>query len=363
MFDVLIIGGGVMGCTLAYRLAQKAHLSVLVLEKSVPGAEASSAAAGMLGAQMEAHTSGPFLEFCLYSRDLFKSFSEELLRDTEIHIGYRECGILEVAHSAKDAERLIARYQWQKQHQLEVEILDPPELLQREPHLTPQNAGALFYPKDHQVDASALAKAVSCAASKAGVQFLSGKTVERLAIEHQKIQGVWVDQEMIPASWVIVAAGAWTSQIPSMPPLRSKVRPIRGQIALLEARPPLLQHTLVDAYGYMVPRADGRILVGSTMESVGFQKQVTAGGMHHLMSLALRLLPAVKEIPLIDTWAGFRPSSDDGVPMIGPTTIQGLWVVSGHHRNGILLVPGTAEVVLNLFLGTKMPFETSLFLP
>ncbi|MEK7486919.1 MAG: glycine oxidase ThiO [Planctomycetota bacterium] len=363
MVDVLIVGGGVMGCTLAYRLAKTEHLSVLVLEKSVPGAEASSAAAGMLGAQMEAHTSGPFLEFCLYSRDLFKTFAEELLRETEIHIGYRECGILEVAHSEKDAERLIARYQWQKKHHLEIEMLDPPELLKMEPHLSPQNFGALFYPKDHQVDAMALAKATSCAAHRAGVHFLSGKTVERLAIEHQKIQGVFVENELIPAPWVIIAAGAWTSQIPSLPPLRSKIRPIRGQIALLEARPPILQHTLVDTYGYLVPRADGRILIGSTMESVGFQKHVTAGGILHLMSLGIRLVPALKEVPFIGTWAGFRPSSDDGSPLIGPTSIQGLWVVSGHHRNGILLVPGTAEIILNLFRGKKMPFDTSIFLP
>lgn len=363
MYDAIIIGAGAMGCTLAYRLAQREKMSVLLLEKSLPGVEASSAAAGMLGAQMEAHTSGPFLDFCLYSRSLYPAFAEELFQQTEIHIGYRECGILEIACSEKDAERLIGRYQWQKERHLEIEMLDPIELLQMEPHLLPQNHGALFYPKDHQVDPLLLARAVSSAAHQVGVHFLTGKMVQQLLIQNNHIQGVLLDGEKIEGRFVFVTAGAWTSQIPSLPPLRSPIRPIRGQMAVFDTRPPLVRHTLVSSRGYLVPRADGRILVGSTMESAGFQKYVTAGGLLHLCTLAIEMVPSLKEAPLLETWAGFRPSSDDGLPLIGPTSIKGLWIASGHHRNGILLLPGTVELILAQIKGESLPWDLSAFLP
>jgi glycine oxidase len=361
--DVLIIGAGAMGCLLAYRLSKRENQRVWVLEKALPGVESSGSAAGMLGAQMEAHTAGSFLEFCLYSRSLYKDLAQELFLETGISIGYRESGLLELALTDSDSERLIGRYEWQKAQNLPIEMLDTQEVLSLEPQITSSVKGALFYPNDHQVNPRTLMQALFQAAQGSGATFLTGKRLEGLVIERGKIRGVLLEKELLSASQVILATGAWTSAIAGLPPLRTSVRPIRGQMLVLGSTPEALSRNIMTSHGYLVPRLEGSILVGSTMESVGFQKGVTAEALLQLLSTALHVLPILKESPLVESWSGFRPSSEDGYPLIGLTSVEGLWVISGHHRNGILLLPGSVELLMAQWKGQKTPVDDQLYCP
>ncbi len=361
--DCIVIGGGVVGCSAALRLAQ-AGVRTIVLERAIPGAEASSAAAGILAAQEEAEGPGPLVELCMASRGLFAALAAELREATGIDAGHRETGLISACFAEADRARLTERYAWQARAGWNLAWLDRAEALRREPALAPNVIAALSFPDDGQIDPRPYSRALSLAAAAAGAEFLSGAYVRRVVSDGGRVTGVEVEGERLAAPRVVIAAGSWSALVEGagLPP--RAVRPMRGQIAQLETRPPAIHGTIISpAGGYIVGRADGRVLAGSTMELVGFDKRVTAAGLRHVLELAIGLAPALADAPVTETWANFRPVTEDGLPLIGRSAIDGLILATGHFRNGILLSPITGEIVRDVVIGKAPRWDVSAFSP
>jgi len=346
--DVAIIGGGVMGCAVALRLAQRG-LRVTVIERGIPGAEASSAAAGILGPQMEADGAGPLLELGLRSRALYPALAAELRDATGIDIGYVSSGVLAVALDEAGEGELAARRAWQTARGLRVEAPDGPALAALEPELGPAVRAALRFPDDAQVNARELARAFSQAAAAAGARFLQGRYVRRVRVDGGAAAGVELDGEVLAAGAVVVAAGSWSGLVEGAGVPATLVRPARGQLVSIETRPPLFRHVVaVHGRGYLVPRRDGSVLAGSTVEMAGFRKEVTVAGLADILDLARTLVPALAEAPVTASWSNFRPYTEDHLPVLGATPVRGLVLATGHFRNGILLAPVTAQAIAEL---------------
>lgn len=348
--DVLVVGGGVMGCTAALRLAQRGA-RVTVVERGIPGAEASSAAAGILGPQMEADAPGPLLDLGLRSRALYPALAAELRDSTGIDIGHVRSGVLALALDEAGERALDTRRTWQTARGLRASGLDGAAARQAEPALGDAIRAATHFPDDAQVDARALSRALSQAAARAGVAFLQGRYVRRVRVGGGAATGVDLDGESMAAGAVVVAAGSWSGLVEGAGVPPTVVRPARGQLARIETRPPLIGHVLfAPGRGYLVPRPDGSVIAGSTIEMAGFRKEVTVGGLASILDLARILVPALGDAPVTETWSNFRPYTEDHMPVIGGTGVKGLVVASGHFRNGILLAPVTADLVADLVL-------------
>ncbi len=356
---VAIVGGGVMGCSIALALA-KAGVEITVLERSIPGAEASSAAAGILAPQAEAPGPGPFLDLCLRSRELYPAFVAEVQQLSGIEVGYRPSGVLHPAFDEASTRKLEARVAWQSARGLRAELLDRAQTLGLEPNLSPEVLAAAHFADDHQVDSRLLARALSMAAARVGAAFRTGH-VRGLITEGSRAVGVELDGEVVRADVVVVAAGSWSGQVQGAQIDPRVVRPARGQMVRLQTRLPILSRVLFCDRGYLVPRADGSVLAGSTMELVGFDKQVTAGGLAKILAMALSLCPSLAEAPVLEHWAGLRPFTEDHLPILGWGALEGLVLATGHFRNGILLTPVTAALVAQLVLGQPSPIDLHPF--
>lgn len=351
--SALVIGGGVMGCAVAAALGREGW-QVTVLERAVPGAEASSAAAGMLGAQTESEAEGPLLQLALASRALWPAFAAELQARTGIPIGYVQHGTLELARDAAAVGHLEARAVWMKQAGLRATLLDADGARQLEPALGPAVVAALHLPDDHQVEPPLLVRALAADAALAGAQFVSGEAVQNVQWHAAGVQ-VQTSHALRSADVLVVAAGAWTDTIPglqALPRRRATIRPVHGQLVQLDAQRAVFRHNLVQAGGYLVPRPDGRVIAGATTEDTGFAKRVTAGGLHALLGMAMTAVPVLRDAPVVQHWSGLRPHSSDALPLLGRATAAPQVVfASGHYRNGILLTPITARLVVDQLLG------------
>ena len=335
---------------------------MVVLERAVPGAEASSAAGGILSPGVEAVEPGPFYALCRASLERYPAFAQEVEALSGVPVGYRTLGTLEVALDETHAKVLAARAEKILGHGLPVEVLDETALHRLEPAISPEARGALFFPDEASLDPRLLARSVYIAATRAGATFVTGQ-VRRIAIEGGRAVGVDHESGRIDAAQVVLAAGSWSMLVEGngLPP--GSVRPVRGQIALLDTRPPLLSRVVFSGHGYVVPRPDGRVLCGSTMEEVGFEKAVTAGGLRHVLDVGIGIAPALAGAPVVETWSNFRPASPDGEPILGPGTVAGLLYATGHTRNGILLTPITAEAISAAVLGSAPPVDLRPFSP
>ena len=359
--DVVVVGAGVQGSSVAPRLAQ-AGRSVVVLERAVPGAEASSAAGGILSPGVEAVEPGPFYALCRASLARYPGFAAEVERLSGMSVSLRALGTLEVALDDDHAKILAARAEKLLKHGLPVEVLDDAGVRRLEPALSAEARGALFFPDEASLDPRLLARAVYVAASRAGARFVTGQ-VRRIVTEGGRAVGVEHESGRIEAGAVVLAAGSWSLQVEGHGLPAGAVRPVRGQIAVLDTRPPLLSRVVFSGHGYVVPRPDGRILCGSTMEEVGFEKAVTAGGLRHVLDVAIGVAPALERAPVVETWSNFRPASPDGEPILGSGTVPGLLYATGHTRNGILLAPITADALAAAVLGQPAPVDLAPFSP
>jgi glycine oxidase len=357
--EVLVVGAGVVGCAVAWRL-QQAGVRCTVLERSVPGAEASSAAAGILAPQAEADEPGPFLDLCLASRALYPQFAHELAEASDVDIAFRESGVLEVTFDAQQSAAVQRRISWQRGRGLEAAWLEPAALRALEPALSPEVSGAARFPGDATVDNRQLVSALTIAAARAGARFLTAQ-VHRLLERGGRIVGAATDQGELHGDAVVVAAGAWTALVPGALASSEAIRPARGQMAMVRTRVPICRHVVFGAHGYAVPRIDGRLLLGSTMEFAGFDKQVTVSGLSSVLGVGLQLFPALSGAPVVETWAGFRPHTPDGLPVLGAAPLPGLFLASGHFRNGILLTPITAIVITETILGRPPSIDLTPF--
>ncbi len=344
---VAIVGGGVMGCATALAIAARGA-NAIVLERAVPGAEASSAAAGILGAQAELH--GPTRErnaaLFARARDAWRPWAEELRDASGIDVGHRVSGVLRVAFSEAERADLASDVAWQQSQGLHAALLAAAEALAIEPQLAPEVLAAAYFADDGQVDPPALLRAlVAAAARNARITIRSGATVQRLLVEEHRCVGVALDDGVLHADAVVLAAGSWSSLVPGVPSSLPAVKPVRGQMLLLDERPPRLRTIVFGASAYVVPRGDGRVVCGSTMENAGFRKEVTAGGLEAILSGALACVPSLGAAQFTSAWSNFRPHVEGDAPLVGASPLPGLFLATGHHRNGILLSKVTADAV------------------
>jgi len=344
----------------------------MVLDRSEAGHGATWASAGMLVPYVEAKPGEETpIDLMRYSRDLWTDFARELEEASGIGVSYRTEGALLVALDRDEAEQLKFRYDHQRSLGLPVEWISGYEARQMEPLLSRNVVAAVFSPLDHQVDNRRMALALREAFVRAGGILREHAEVRRMIIENDRVQGVELDNEIIPAETVVLCAGAWSRLISGLPDsVRPPVRPVKGQILILQMPPeaPLLTHVVWGLNVYLVPRFNGWLVVGATVEEMGFDTQLTAGGIFDLLHSAREVLPGIYDLPVVEMRAGLRPGSRDDAPILGTTPIQGLIMATGHYRKGILLTPATALTISHLILkGETMdlirPFNLSRFQP
>jgi glycine oxidase len=352
---IVIVGGGVMGCATALELANRGVRDIVVLERAVPGAEASSAAAGMLAAQIESRDEEELAKF-VHARDAYGAWAVALRDATGIDIAHRRSGVLSIARTEGELERARHAVEAQRARGLRAEILDGTHARTIERELCEGIAGAAYYPDEAQVDPPQLLRALVVAASKAGVVVRGGTTVSALVTEGGRCTGVALaPKEITRADAVVLAAGSWSSLVPGVPDDMPRIRPVRGQLVLLEERPPRASTILFEGHSDVVPRGDGRVICGSTMEDVGHRREVTAAGVQSILAAAIALMPGLGEAELVRSWCNFRPSvaSTTGAPLVGKSPLPGLFLATGHHRNGILLAKVTADAVADAITGAR----------
>jgi glycine oxidase len=349
-YDAIIAGAGVIGLACAWRAA-RAGADVAVVDRAAPAGAATRVAAGMLAPVGELDFGeGRLHEMTTASAELYPGFVEELERASGIEVGYARCGGLYVALDRDEAAQLEREAELQESLGLVTERLSPRDCRRLEPGLTPSLHGGILVPGDAVVDPRALAEALLSAALAEGVEVIAGSEIERCLIGDGRVEGVETAAAELRAPAVVVATGAWSGRAPWLPAeARPPVRPVKGQILeLAGAEEPLCERIVASERVYLVPRSDGRLIVGATMEEQGFDTRVTAGGVHELLREAYRLLPEVAELELKEAAAGLRPGTPDNLPIIGPGALDGLLLATGHHRNGVLLAPLTAERVTAL---------------
>ena len=369
-FDVAIVGGGVIGLSCAWRLAQRGA-SVAVVERGHPGEGATRVAAGMLAPVGELTFGEPeLLELTLAAARLYPEFVAELEEASGESTGYEQLGAMHVALDRDEAAQLRRVHDLQRSLELEAEWLPPRKCRDLEPGLTPSFHGGVFAAGEAAVDPRALTQALVGACAADGVEVHAGTEVADGIFEGGRIVGVRTasrrsdTQEVsdrrldgeIKAGTVVLASGAWSGAADWLPErARPPVRPVKGQVLELRRRDgePPARHILASERVYLVPRRDGRLIVGATVEEMGFDTAVTAGGVHELLREAYRLLPDVAEMELLDAIAGLRPGTPDNLPLVGPGAIDGLFLATGHFRNGILLAPLAAQTAADLLSGDR----------
>lgn len=358
-----MVGAGSIGLAVAWRAAQRG-LRVVVIDRGQPGAGASWVAAGMLAPVTEARlTELPLLELGIASAALYPGFVDELCEQTGIDPGYERYGTLVVARDRDEAEALGRELEVHRGLGLLVNRLRPSQARELEPALAPSVRLALEVPDDHAIDPRRLTQALAAAAQGAGAVLRTPDTVEAVLPG----RGVRLATgEMLHAEQVVVAAGAWADELGGIPgELRVPIHPVKGQLLRLHdpAGPGLTRRVLRLARAYLVPRGDGRYVLGATMEERGFDTTVTAGAIGELLRDAGELVPGLSELVIDELIAGLRPATADGLPAIGPGELEGLHWAVGHFRNGILLTPITAEIVAAGLIGEEPPVLARAFAP
>ncbi|HVG22073.1 MAG TPA: glycine oxidase ThiO [Blastocatellia bacterium] len=358
--DVIVIGGGVIGCSIALRLA-RAGLTVALFERGRVGCEASRAAAGMLSPQIEAAGRSPFLDLRLRSRSMYPDYAAALTEASGIDVEYRDEGTLCVALSDEDAREVGAWASWQVDAGLALERVSADSIRKLEPAVTETAAGAVFIPDDHQVENRRLMDALDLAIRRAGVEVVEGEEVAGLLIERGRVTGVACGIRRFHSGAVVLAAGSWSSKLLEPVGLRIDVTPVRGQMVAVRRATAPIGSVLHSKGCYLVPRKDGRILIGATVEHAGFQKAVTVRGINSLLAAAVELVPSLGDCEVIESWSGLRPDTPDHLPVIGESGISNLLLATGHFRNGILLAPVTAELITDVLINGRAPDEINHF--
>jgi glycine oxidase len=360
--DVLVIGGGVVGCAVA-RAAAGAGLTVLLAERGALGGEASSAAAGVLAVACGDDLEGPRLELRRASLALFDALAAELGEETGVDVELDRSGVLELALAEDDDARAAERQRRRRAQGFAVEWLDAAHLRDAEPRAQPSARGALLFAGDAHVNPGRLVEALAAAARRRGAELLTGAEVRGVERDGGRIARVRVGGEWVAPGTVVLAAGAWAARVPGVAP-RLPVEPARGQMLALRPATPLCRRVLSYGDAYLVARRNGEVVVGATVEHAGFVKAVTPAGVSALLAKIATLAPAGLEAPVTRLWCGLRPYVPDGGPIIGraPGTAN-LVLACGHHRNGVLLAPITAAAVVAQLTGARPPVDLGPFLP
>jgi glycine oxidase len=350
--DVIVIGGGAIGAACARELARSGR-HVLVLEPETDRGQAWRAAAGMLAPQIEAREGDALLELGLKGRELYAELAPALRESTGIDIGLWRTGIAHVAQHESDVQSLRGKVAWQRQQGHLCDWLDAAEVKERWPWLGPTH-GALWAPREGALDPTLLVQALRADAEKHGAMLVRDEAVG-LETRGDRVVGVAGRAKRYAAEHVVLAAGAWSARLAGLPrPL--SVEPIRGEMAALPWPPGVDRTILYSRDCYLLAR-DGEALVGSTMEYAGFDASVTSAGLARIMAGAALLAPSLANLEVRRSWAGLRPMTPDGLPILGPEPrLRGLWYAAGHGRSGILLA-GISALLLRLMLTGQRPTE------
>ena len=361
--DVVVIGGGIIGLAVAYYLGRE-KLQVTLIERGAVGREASWAAAGYLSYQGDSNLPGPRLDLTHTSCQMYDGWIEEFSEFTAADTGFWRCGILELCLSDDEARAMQHRLTWQQAAGYRVDWLDADTVRQRQPHLAPDIPlhGALHFPEVAQVRPPRMLKALTEATIRQGVQLREHTPVTAITRDGDRVTGVTVaNGDHIAAPIVVNAAGSWAAQLaPEMAIM--PVKPMKGSIVLLETPTPP-REILVSSHGSLYPRTDNKVLLGATVEDVGFDKRVTLEALHHLAHQAVTLMPQLKDASVVTAWSGFRPYSHDNLPYLGPVPgLRGAYAATGHFRSGIMLAPITGVLLKEMIVEQEptLPIEPYL---
>ncbi len=361
--DVAVVGAGVIGLSIAWRLA-RCGLSIAVFDRGEAGTGTSFASTGMLAAAAEHKPGGEdLLALAMESQRLWPEFRSHLEAESNLSIDYRDEGTLVVALGRDEVERLRYRYEHQQRSGLGTSWLSGAEVRALEPGLRPSLAAGISCSSDHQVDPRRLVPALVLALRSRGGQLVENCPVTSLETSGGRISGVVTAAGSCQAQTVIAATGVWSGDGLLPAAVDIPVRPLKGQaLALRTTRQTgTLSHVVWTEQVHLAPKGDGRLIVGATMEDTGFNPAITAGGALALLEGVHRALPSSEEMEIEAIWSGFRPTSDDDAPILGSTNVQGLLIATGHHRNGILLAPATAKAIEELVTAGAMAGTARLF--
>jgi glycine oxidase len=358
-YEVVIVGGGIIGLTVAWRLA-RLGADVTVIERDTLGGATSHVAAGMLApvAEVEFGAAGRrLLDLGLCSAEMWPEFASELEQASGSQVGLRRTGTLLLARDEDEVAELERSLAFRRSLGLNVERLRPSQAREREPALAPTLRLALALPDDHAVDPRQVTEALRLVCEAVGVRLREHASVASLLLDGGRVQGVRLDEgECVTGDAVVLAMGPWAEQIEGLEEAsRVPVRPVKGQILRLRdpGGPGLLDRVVRYEGGYLVPRGDGRYVLGATVEERGFELASTAGGIYELLREARELVPGITELQIEELAVGLRPCTPDNLPVIGRGAVEGLVWATGHHRNGILLAPLTGALVAEILGGTK----------
>jgi len=363
LYDVVVVGAGIVGCSVSYHLA-RSGLKVALLDKGSVAGEATQAAAGMLAplADEPPDEEHPLQQLALAALRYYDGLDEQLQQETGIDIGLVKVPTLRPAFDEQGRTRLQAILTQQQQFLPGLQWLEGSSAHELDPLLPETVQGALLSPYERNVQAAQITLAYARGAVTRGASLVEGCPVGRLILQGQRAVGVETAQGSMYAEAIVLAAGAWASQWHTSRP-SPPIFPVKGQMLALQALPGLqLRHTVyASGVGGIVPKADGTIYVGATVEQVGFDKGVTAEGIATLLTALTKLTPVLSKARVLRTWAGLRPRSADGFPLIGPSrSVQGLWIAGGHFRDGILLGPLTGHIIAELIQKHSTPFDLNV---
>ncbi len=362
MADLLVIGGGVVGLSIAYEAAGRGQ-SVRVIDATQPGREASWAGAGILPPAGEGNLD-PLEQLVALSNHLHATWAEQLRDSTGIDNGYRRCGAIYLAREAREIEHLRQLGSWAATRKIAAEPLSGGALQQAEPALRPSGviAGAYLVADEHQIRNPRHLKALLVGCAQRDVEVCPGVAAEDFEIRGERITAVRTTAGKYSARAFCVTTGAWTGAVARKLGVQLAIKPIRGQIALLSQNRPLFSRIVNEGKRYLVPRPDGRVLVGSTEEDAGFDRATTAGSIGELVRFALSLVPDLSAAQLERSWAGLRPATLDGIPYLGSVPeLENAWVAAGHFRGGLQLSTGTAVVMNQLMAGEQTDVDLTPF--
>lgn len=362
--DVIVIGGGIIGCSIALRLA-RVGLRVSLFDRGEPGDEASSAAGGMIAPQGEKMGPDEFFQLGLASHRLYPEFVAEVEELSRGHVGFRQEASVLVALDEAQARELVEIEQSQKRLGLPAERWTPEDVHRHVPGLSPEIRQGLLMPQDHWVDNELLTRAVILACRKQGVSFFPQTAVRKIHVHKGRAQAVTAGGEFgttFSAAQFVLAAGCWSGELAEYTGARIQVTPCRGQMLEFEA-PEELPCVVRAGHTYLVPRSSRRVVMGSTVEHVGFEKAVTGDGALSILQGAARVAPVVKDFRFRRAWAGLRPDTADHLPVLGYGEVPNLVFATGHFRNGILLAPITAQAIADLVLNGSTPVPLDSYRP
>jgi glycine oxidase len=342
--DVIVIGAGLIGLTIAFELAERGA-GVSIYDRGEPGRGASWAGAGMLAPYTEGLRKEPLLALCASSLQQYPAFVGRVIAASALDPHLRLEGVIHAAFDSGEFERLRRHASALKKGRVSCRILDRDALLSAEPWLGATAVGGLVIDCEGCVDNRRLGRSLVAACEARGVRVRNSSSIS-VECDGRRVLGIRTDLGFIPAGGVVNACGAWAATLAGVPPsCVPPVEPVKGEMLALAVPVGLVRRPTWIPGAYLVPRDDGRLLVGATSESARFDERVTAEAVHALLHAALAAAPSLAGFSLTETWAGLRPGTSDGMPCLGPTPIDGLFLATGHYRNGILLAPATARLI------------------